>query len=113
MTRAPVWIMDLPGQLPPRCSAPERIVKPGPSYFIHVSFVIAAKVERRHLLAILNHSIPLISSFVIYSPGGETGGGPRFPGLPVSAAMICLPWNRPFSMKISPVYFPPRITPAT
>ncbi len=29
-----------------------------------------------------------------------------------SASMICFPWNRPFSMKISPVCRPPITTPA-
>ena len=31
----------------------------------------------------------------------------------VRAATICLPWNRPFSIKISLVWFPPITTPAT
>jgi hypothetical protein len=47
-----------------------------------------------------------------YSPGGETGAGSLMRPLPVSAAIISFPWNRPFSMKMSEVLRPPTTTPA-
>jgi drug/metabolite transporter (DMT)-like permease len=48
-----------------------------------------------------------------HSPGGETGAGSVMRPLPVIAARISLPWNRPFSMKMSEVCLPPTTTPAT
>jgi hypothetical protein len=50
--------------------------------------------------------------FGLHSPGGATGSwSGNFP-LPVMAAMICRPWNRPFSMKMCEVSLPPITTPA-
>jgi len=50
---------------------------------------------------------------MFHSPGGATGGFSSRAPLPVIAAMICRPWKRPFSMKISLVCIPPTTTPAT
>ena len=53
-----------------------------------------------------------LASLSGHSPGGATGAGSWMRPWPVIEAMICLPWKRPFSMKISEVFRPPTTTPA-
>src|SRR5262249_30262585 len=60
--------------------------------------------RRKHFAEWISHS----REFNRAMPGGQTTGLPY----PFRAFMICFPWNRPFSIKISLVCRPPITTPA-